>query len=101
LCTNIPLTPDPLRIAGMHQLLGAIPVLSAQELFKATESVLSAVFHASADAILMTYGHDEPDVRGRRRGGRAERARPRGSTSSSGWNRALTAQACFGLRVSS
>ena len=73
---------DPLRIAGMHQLLGAIPVLSAQELFKASESVLSAVFHASADAILMTrardglinevndaavrlLGYDRQDLRGR------------------------------------
>jgi diguanylate cyclase (GGDEF)-like protein/PAS domain S-box-containing protein len=74
---------DPLRIAGMHQLLGGVPVLSAEELFKATESVLSAVFHASAEAILMTrardglinevndaavrlLGYDREDVRGRR-----------------------------------
>jgi DNA-binding transcriptional LysR family regulator len=73
---------DPLRIAGMHQLLGAAPVLSAQELFRATESVLSAVFHASGEAILMTrardglinevndaavrlLGYDREDLRGR------------------------------------
>jgi diguanylate cyclase (GGDEF)-like protein/PAS domain S-box-containing protein len=49
---------DPLRIAGIHQLLGAIPVLSTEELFKASESVLSAIFHASADAILITRAQD-------------------------------------------
>ncbi len=49
---------DPLRIAGLHQLLGAIPMLSTEELFKASESVLSAIFYASAEAILMTRARD-------------------------------------------
>ena len=49
---------DPLRIAGMHRMLGHAEVPPPEELFKGTEAILAAIFHATADAILLIGAED-------------------------------------------
>jgi len=49
---------DPLRIAGMHRLLGRTPTPPAEELLRDTEAVMAAIFHASAEAIIVTRADD-------------------------------------------
>ncbi len=49
---------DPLRIAGMHRMLGHAEVPPPEELFKGTEVILAAIFHATADAILLIGADD-------------------------------------------
>jgi len=50
--------PDPLRIAGLHRLLGRTPTPPAEELLRDTEAVMAAIFHASAEAIIVTRADD-------------------------------------------
>jgi PAS domain S-box-containing protein len=49
---------DPLRIAGMHHLLGSTPSPPAEDLLKDTEAFLAAIFHASAEAIIVARAQD-------------------------------------------
>lgn len=44
---------DPLRIAGVHRMLGRAAVPASRELLDEAEAVLAAIFHASSDAILL------------------------------------------------
>ena len=74
--------PDPLRIAGMHRLIGATPAPPVDQLLRDTEAVMAAIFHASAEAIIVTraddgliyelndaavelFGYDQYELRGR------------------------------------
>ena len=50
--------PDPLRIAGLHRLLGRTPTPPAEELLRDTEAVMAAIFHASAEAIIVNRADD-------------------------------------------
>ncbi|MGA2928897.1 MAG: cobalamin-dependent protein [Solirubrobacteraceae bacterium] len=49
---------DPLRIAGMHRLLGRAPSAPAEELFKDAEALLAAIFHATGEAMILTRAED-------------------------------------------
>ena len=49
---------DPLRMAGMHQLIGHTPAPPAEQLLRDTEAVMAAIFHASAEAIIVNRADD-------------------------------------------
>jgi PAS domain S-box-containing protein len=49
---------DPLRIAGMHRMLGRAAVPASEDLVKEAEAVLAAIFHAASDAILLIGPED-------------------------------------------
>ncbi len=50
--------PDPLRIAGMRQLLGRAPAPRTEAEFKTTEAVLAAIFHGTSEAVALTRVED-------------------------------------------
>ena len=50
--------PDPLRIAGLHQLVGRAPAPLTEDEFRNTEAVLAAVFHGTSEAVALTRVED-------------------------------------------
>jgi PAS domain S-box-containing protein len=49
---------DPLRIAGMNELIGATPAPPAEELLKRTEAIMAAIFHATSEPIIISRASD-------------------------------------------
>ena len=50
--------PDPLRIAGMNELIGATPAAPTEELLKRAEAILAVIFHGTSEPIIISRASD-------------------------------------------